>query len=201
MQTIEEIEDRIKEFESDCKKIPIVNDFCEVTGLPPTFVGGLLLTASIWYTVLNFPYMDLAIQIVGTLYPCYMTVKALQTEHTQEDDKQWLTYWTVFGTFKVADHWVSFLVELIPCYNILKLVFLIYLFSPYTLGAVKIYNALIKPLGTYYRDDINSFRQNLDRASENYAETLKQASKQLAANGPSMVLQAVADKPKQHEQS
>ena len=35
---------------------------------------------------------------IGVLYPAFMSFVALETEDI-EDDKLWLTYWVVYGTF------------------------------------------------------------------------------------------------------
>ena len=36
--------------------------------------------------------------IIGVLYPAFMSFIALETSD-KEDDKLWLTYWVVYGTF------------------------------------------------------------------------------------------------------
>ena len=36
--------------------------------------------------------------VVGFVYPAYMSFKAIETEDDVDDDIQWLTYWVVFGS-------------------------------------------------------------------------------------------------------
>ena len=40
--------------------------------------------------------------VIGVAYPAFMSFVALESEGT-DDDKQWLTYWVVFGCFSIAD--------------------------------------------------------------------------------------------------
>ena len=40
--------------------------------------------------------------LVGTLYPTYMSYRAIETPEPG-DDKQWLTYWVVYASTKIMD--------------------------------------------------------------------------------------------------
>ena len=40
--------------------------------------------------------------LLGVAYPCFMTFLALESEGG-DDDKQWLTYWVVFGLLNLVD--------------------------------------------------------------------------------------------------
>jgi receptor expression-enhancing protein 5/6 len=69
--------------------------------------------------------------LIGVAYPLFMSLYALENEKT-DDDKQWLTYWVIFGIFSLIDLTVGFLWNLIPFYYILKLAFFIWLAHPST---------------------------------------------------------------------
>ena len=75
----------------------------------------------------------------GMLYPAYRSFKAVRTKDVKEYVK-WMMYWIVFAVFcaieTFADVFVSFWM---PFYFELKIVFVLYLLSPYTKGASVLY--------------------------------------------------------------
>ena len=81
---------------------------------------------------------------IGVAYPVFMSFIALESEGG-EDDKQWLTYWVVFGLLNIVDQWSGFILAFIPFYFFLKLCFLIFLMHPSTKGATMVYNTYILP--------------------------------------------------------
>lgn len=82
--------------------------------------------------------------LLGVVYPAYMSFKAIETKE-EEDDKQWLTYWVVYGTFTVVDTVTDVLLFWLPFYHPIKLLFLIFLAWPETKGAQTVYSKLIRP--------------------------------------------------------
>jgi receptor expression-enhancing protein 5/6 len=88
--------------------------------------------------------MKLISDLIGFLYPAYMSFKAIESEGTQ-DDTQWLTYWVVFATFSILEGSVLFVLEYIPFYFVIKTVFMAWLFHPKFMGAALIYKQF-KPL-------------------------------------------------------
>ena len=81
---------------------------------------------------------------IGVLYPAFMSFIALESDGL-DDDKQWLTYWVCFGVFNIFETFAGIILRFIPFYYFLKVGFLIYLFHPYTLGAVTVYKTVILP--------------------------------------------------------
>merc|ERR1712137_1486093 len=86
---------------------------------------------------------SLIIDVVGFVYPLYASLKAIESEET-EDDKQWLTYWIIFTLFKIIETVADFLISFIPFYFLIKVVFLIWCYHPSFNGATVIYDALLK---------------------------------------------------------
>merc|ERR1719464_1483383 len=84
---------------------------------------------------------------IGVAYPVFMTFLALESEGG-EDDKQWLTYWVVFGVLNIVDQMSGFILAWIPFYFFLKLIFLIFLMHPSTMGASMVYNTYFLPFMT-----------------------------------------------------
>ena len=77
------------------------------------FLGGTILTV-----------------MITVLYPSFKSIKALETKDNSEDDKAWLTYWTVFGMSTLIDEFCGFILEMIPFYFYIKLGFFVWLMLP-----------------------------------------------------------------------
>jgi receptor expression-enhancing protein 5/6 len=69
---------------------------------------------------------------VGVAYPAYASFKALERPQSGHDEKQWLTYWVVYGATTSAETVVSPLTMLVPGYSITKTLFLIWMMAPQT---------------------------------------------------------------------
>ena len=103
--------------------------------------------------------------LLGVAYPAFMSFLALESDET-DDDKQWLTYWVIFGMFNIVDQWSGFILHFIPFYFVIKLCFLVFLFHPSTQGATMIYNAYVLPTMEKYEDQISAAEQKLAKMSE-----------------------------------
>ena len=78
-----------------------------------------------------------------------MSFHALESEG-EDDDKQWLTYWVVFGLFTVTDQFGGLLLSFIPFYYVLKVAMLIWMFHPTSQGALVVYDSFILPFVKKY---------------------------------------------------
>mmetsp|Transcript_11748 Transcript_11748/g.1806 ORF Transcript_11748/g.1806 Transcript_11748/m.1806 type:complete len:103 (-) Transcript_11748:162-470(-) len=87
--------------------------------------------------------------VVGFLYPAYMSFKALSSK-SEDDDKQWLTYWIVFSFFTCFDSILQTILFFVPMYYLIKLLFYVYLFHPKTQGALHIYKNYIRKIFLKY---------------------------------------------------
>ena len=83
------------------------------------------------------------------VYPLIRSVIALETED-KNDDKQWLTYWSIYGIMTLIDEFTSVLLTRIPYYFFIKVCFLIWLFNPMTMGAKLIFEKVVAPLMVKY---------------------------------------------------
>lgn len=116
----------------------------------------------------------------GTIYPGYRSYKAIRTKNVKEYVK-WMMYWVVFAGFlffeALADTFVSFWC---PFYYELKILFVVWLLSPYTRGASFLYRRVIHPTLSRHEPDID---EALDKAKTDgieYARTLSQHGFQYA---------------------
>ena len=123
---------------------------------------GLLIGMAAVFLGIGQTYITVAL---GVAYPAFMSFLALESDGT-DDDKQWLTYWVIFGMFNIIDQWSGFILHFIPFYFVFKLCFLVFLFHPRTLGATMIYNAYILPTMEKYEEQISAAEKKLTQITD-----------------------------------
>jgi receptor expression-enhancing protein 5/6 len=92
------------------------------TGYPAAwFFAASFLFLSALVTVVGGA--KLLVDIVGFVYPAYMSFKSMDsgTTATSGDDTQWLTYWVVFSFLTILESVFGFVVMLIPFYFWIKI--------------------------------------------------------------------------------
>ncbi|KAM3723735.1 Uncharacterized protein ACO02O_06920 [Dirofilaria immitis] len=111
----------------------------------------------------------------GTLYPAYRSYKAVRTKDVREYVK-WMMYWIVFAFFcfieTIADIIVSFW---LPFYYELKIVFVLWLLSPWTKGASILYRKWVHPTLTKHERDIDLLLEHAK--SESYNQVMRLGSR------------------------
>jgi receptor expression-enhancing protein 5/6 len=133
-------------------KVPQIKEFARNAGIESGVIvaaGGAVLSL-VTLCIFGATILTLAITV---LYPAAKSIQALET-HSTDDDKEWLTYWIIFGIFTLLDDFAGFLLSMIPYYFWIKLAFFVYLFAPMTKGSQTIYNTVVKPLLDQYKDKI-----------------------------------------------
>ena len=78
-----------------------IEKLSHMTGLPQKQVLQILLGLLVMFVVFGIG-SSLLTTLIGVAYPAFMSFVALESEG-EDDDKQWLTYWVVFGTFSIID--------------------------------------------------------------------------------------------------
>ncbi len=122
------------------------------TGIPAKYV---VIAIIICLASIIIGYLDsYLVTFVGVVFPGIQSIKAIESPE-EDDDKQWLTYWIVFGLFSFVDLFTGFILKFIPFYFIIKIVFLLWLFMPNFNGALKIYNLFVYKIFKKYENDIN----------------------------------------------
>uniref|UniRef100_A0A7S3JCP2 Receptor expression-enhancing protein n=1 Tax=Euplotes harpa TaxID=151035 RepID=A0A7S3JCP2_9SPIT len=143
---------------------PYIELISSKTGVKTEYVRYGLLSGFILIFALGFG-ASLIANIVGVFYPAFQSFLALEKgEFTV--CKKWLTYWVVFATFSILDHFASFILVWIPFYFLFKLVFLAYLFFPITDGAGFIYENYVRVYFKKYEAHIDEFAKKYEEASK-----------------------------------
>ena len=123
----------------------IMSSIKEKTGIDGIYVV-IFLSICVLFVYLGI-FGSLITSLVGTLYPGFCTIKAIQKK---ENKKDWLTYWVIFGSFLIFDMFSNIIMKFIPFYFVLKILFLIWMFIPGSNGCKLVYDFLItkilKPL-------------------------------------------------------
>lgn len=92
---------------------------------------------------------------VGVAYPAYASFKALETPE-DGDDRQWFTYWIIYGVFSLAETFTDLLVSWFPFYFPFKLLFLIALQWPKLNLAGHLYTTYLRPYLKHHEATIDA---------------------------------------------
>ena len=131
----------------------------EKTGIKGIYVViGLIL--SVIFVYLNI-FDTIITNLIGTLYPAFWTIKSIESNDLK-DQKNWLTYWAVFGSFILVDMFSPVIIKFIPFYFVMKIMFLIYLLMPGSHGCAIIYNLIVKKILRKYEDKLDNVVSNLE---------------------------------------
>nr|CAG4713163.1 unnamed protein product [Naegleria fowleri] len=85
--------------------------------------------------------------LIGALYPAFKSFQALKSP-SEEDDKQWLTYWSVYAFVITFECFFEWLIYWIPFYFEAKIIFLAWLIFKVNTnfgGAHFVYSCYIEP--------------------------------------------------------
>ncbi|KAH8081170.1 TB2/DP1, HVA22 family-domain-containing protein [Filobasidium floriforme] len=124
---------------------PILNKAEEKTRIPKVY--GVLSTAGAFIFLIFFNLFGLASplsNLIGWAIPAYLSVQALESPG-KNDDKQWLTYWVVFGLFNfVESAALRPILYYFPFYFVSKTLFISWLMSPQFRGAEILYHNVVR---------------------------------------------------------
>jgi len=86
----------------------------------------------------------LAGPLVALAYPLYASVKAIETK-SPVDDQQWLTYWVLYSLITLFELTFASIIQWLPFWPSLKLIFICWLVLPYFNGAAYVYQNYVRP--------------------------------------------------------
>ena len=133
-------------------------------------------------------FESLITSLVGTLYPGFSSIKAIQKN---KDKKEWLTYWVIFGSFLIFDMFSTIIIKVVPYYFVLKIIFLIWMFIPGSNGCQIVYDFLISKV-------MKPIEQIIDIFFEEYKEMRGELVKNAKSRGQKIVknIKKIAEKMK-----
>ena len=127
------------------------------TGYDGKIISGILCVCAL-LTFINL-FGKYITCLVGVTLPAYWSIKAIESPEFN-DDKQWLTYWAIYGIFTLFDQFANIILRIVPFYFVIKIIFLIWCFMPNTMGALFVYNKLVGP---YFRKYENKIDQKIEK--------------------------------------
>lgn len=152
--------------------MPQIKDLAKKAGVESGVVVGAGALVALLVTFIIFGSTILTLTIT-VLYPSVKSIKAIESTG-DTDDKEWLTYWIIFGLFTLIDDFTCCFLGLIPYYYWIRLAFFVYLLAPQTQGALFLYNKVVKDLLSKNKDAINSLIADVKGSA---TEAVSQAKK------------------------
>ncbi|ORZ24305.1 TB2/DP1, HVA22 family-domain-containing protein [Absidia repens] len=149
------------------------NDVERLTGVRKSYVAAGVAGV---FTIMIF--FNLAGQLLTNalswLYPAYASFKAIETPST-EDDKQWLTYWTVIGFVQLIEYFSDILLFWFPFYYLFKTLFVLYLTLPRFRGAQVLYTRVLRP-------QLLRFQGNIDQQAHDIRDKVQDFTNDLLSD-------------------
>ena len=139
----------------------LIEKISHATGMPQKKVLQCALGMLVLFVVFGI-CSSIITNLIGVAYPVFMSFHALETDGT-DDDKQWLTYWIIFGCFSIVDHFAGIVLRLIPFYYVLKVAVLIWMFHPSTRGATTLYDQFVLPFFKQYESTLDEHTRALTK--------------------------------------
>ena len=119
-----------------------INLISEKTGYDGKLISGVLTVCCVLAFISLFG--EFVTTIVGVTLPAYWSILSLEY-YDYGDQKQWLTYWAIYGLFTFLDKFANFILRIFPFYFVVKILFLIWCFMPNTMGATFIFQKFVQP--------------------------------------------------------
>ncbi|KAI7907237.1 TB2/DP1, HVA22 family-domain-containing protein [Cokeromyces recurvatus] len=163
------VKDILGRVDNELSKYKLVNDFERKTGVPKSYVA--LGTGGIVFLMIFFNLAgQLLTSAISWLYPAYASFKAIETVD-KNDDKQWLTYWTVIGFIQMIEYFSDILLYWFPFYYLFKTLFVLYLALPQFKGAEVIYSRFLRPYLLNAQGDIDLHANKLKAKLNEFSST------------------------------
>lgn len=111
-------------------RVPQIKEIAGKLGVETGVLLGGVSALTLLITLFIFGSTILTLTIT-VIYPSIKSIGALESKGI-DDDKEWLTYWIIFGLFTLLEDFAGFILNMIPYFYWVKLVFFIFLLAPQT---------------------------------------------------------------------
>jgi len=139
----------------------------------------LLLCASVYVYIFSLASL---LKVLGFFGPAYATFVTVETDD-EHQHVQWLKYWAVFGLSVVALEPVTDAVySARRWYPVAKVVFYLFLVSPWTDGAVFLYDLALEPLYLRYGSTVHGWVRSARSGALQATTEIRQVSTMLIKN-------------------
>ncbi|KAG0172308.1 ER membrane protein DP1/Yop1 [Apophysomyces sp. BC1034] len=147
------MKDGMARLDSELSQYKYCNEFERRTGVPKSYfvlgVAGLSLIM-IFFNLAG----QLLTNTISWVYPAYASFKAIESP-SPDDDKQWLTYWTVIGFVQMVEYFSDILLFWFPFYYLFKTALVLWLALPQFRGAEIMYARFLRPFLLKAQTDID----------------------------------------------
>ena len=149
---MEKVSQLCKPLNKYAEKVPQIVDFSKKAGVEAgVLLAGICLISSL--LILIFFGGTILTVVATVVYPSIQSIKAIESKG-EDDDKEWLTYWTIFGLFSLMDEFGGFILAFIPFYSYIRFGLFVFLMAPQTKGALTIYKFVVGPILKTHKDNI-----------------------------------------------
>ncbi|KAJ3106797.1 Transcription factor 25 [Phlyctochytrium planicorne] len=162
-----------EELDKELTKIPLAVEFEKKTKVPKAYAAAGVGAVLFLLIFLNF-WGNFLTTLIGFVWPAYQSFKAIESSD-KDDDRQWLTYWTVFGALNVLEFFSDILLYWVPFYYVFKAGLIVYLILPQTKGAIVVYNSVLKP---YLLKEQSKIDENISKIRTSAANAAADFAKQ-----------------------
>jgi len=135
----------VSQLDKELGKYPVMNKLEQTTQVPKAYAAiGIVAVLGLLHLI--NPLASPVSNLIGWGLPAYLSFKAIESPGNQ-DDIQWLTYWTVFGFLNFLESFaLSVVLYYLPWYFAFKTIFVLWLQLPYFRGAQITYHTVLKPV-------------------------------------------------------
>ena len=171
---MEHVEKARKELDKLANGMPELIAICKKYNLPADLVLGGVIGVFLLVGIIMQGY-NIVCALLTCVYPMLMSVRTIENKN-DEDTKNWLSFWCVYGIFSIIEMFFGFILAFIPYYSIIRIVFFVYLMAPQTNGAHTFYASVLAPYLKTHEKEIKAFIEKVQsQADEVGKEALKQA--------------------------